>query len=322
MDAATSMYDRLTTEDEIEALAKSTPEKDHLEFKRRSEPNKPLAEDKGARADIAEALSGFANSAGGVLVIGVDDKTGDLRPMPNLTLAEKQLHRELSTAVYPPVIGATAKRIATALDPDAGYLVLLVPASEEGPHQAQMKGKKVYFMRAGESFVQMHHNDLELRFGRPPRPALRLRGSFHYDKNEDIQQIVGVVSLVNSGRGVARDPMVAIRRRESALAASGPHLWVREPHFYRPHAERDVPPLSAIEFWSEPRVRVYPEHTLECFIVQQHTAATELLPDTVLVIEAQIYAENMRPTKRRLSLSREQYEALGPREITVEDEPL
>lgn len=322
MDAATSIYESLTTEAEIEALAKSTPEKDHLEFKRRSEPQKPLAEDGRTRTHIAEALSGFANSAGGVLVIGVDDKTGDLKPMPNIALAEKQLHRELSTAVYPPVTGATAKRIPTALDPDAGYLVLLVPESEEGPHQAQMKGKKLYFMRAGESFVQMHHTDLELRFGRPPKPVLRLRGVFHYDDNDDIQQIVGIVSLVNDGRGVARDPMVAILRKDSVLASSGPSLWGRDPHFHCPHAEGDVPPLKAIEFWSEPRVRVYPDHAVECFIIQQRTAATEMLPDPVLVIEAQIYAENMRPAKRRLSLSREQYILLGPREITVEDEPL
>ncbi len=318
MDAATSIYNSLNSEADIHALAASTPEKTHLEFKERSQPNKPLAEDKGTRADVAEALSGFANSAGGVLVIGVDDKTGALKPMSDLAMAEKQLHRELSTATYPPVIGATAKRIPTALGPDAGYLVLLVPQSDEGPHQTQTKGKKLYYMRAGESFVQMHHTDLELRFGRPPRPVLRLQGRFRQESN--ISRIEAVLCLKNEGRGVARDPMLALLR--STCTIEGIRPLARDAHFVVPE-HRSGPP-APMEFWSRSRVCVYPDHALECF---HFTISPTRIPhwwtdEPVVHIEARLFAENMRPVRRRVVFTAVHHRKLGYDPLLVDDEAI
>jgi len=170
------------------------------------------------RRNLAEAISGFANAEGGLIVWGVDarpntqgiDAAMGKKEISPLSLLLSKLNRYTGDAVTPILDGVNHRRIITQAD--RGFAVTLVPASDAGPHMAKL-GVDRYFKRSGSQFLRMEHFEVEDLFGRRKRPMLSL--SWHAmvasrtgDGGIDYRLILGIE---NSGRGSAKAPFVALR---------------------------------------------------------------------------------------------------------------
>jgi hypothetical protein len=159
------------------------------------------------RKNLAKALSGFANSSGGLIVWGVDARknasgidcaigTQEIDP---LSLLISRLNELTGRGVNPIVEGVLHKSIPTT--GDKGFAVTLVPESDSGPHMAKL-GEDRYYKRSGDSFYRMEHFDLEDMFGRRKKPLLQLTYSI-----ENVDRIV--LGIENIGRGVAKSPYLS-----------------------------------------------------------------------------------------------------------------
>ena len=205
-------FEALTTE-KIEAfVANSQEETLHLEFKRTESADLS----RGDRRQLAEVLSGFANSDGGIVVWGIDarrdavgiDRAVKLHPIDPAGRFLSRLNDVTSDAVSPIVDGVEHRAFGSS--GSAGYVATLVPRSDSTPHMGKA-GHDRYFKRSGTSFVRLEHFDLEDMFGRRPRPRLRMRWTLRRDGDQP--QTWGariVLTLVNEGRGAARAPLVIV----------------------------------------------------------------------------------------------------------------
>lgn len=160
---------------QIHNFARSSQEETlHLEFKTVSKADMSGREDK---QNLARAFSGFANSAGGVIVWGADarrntegvDCVAGIVEIPTLSLFVSRLGKLTGEAVLPRVDGIQHRAIPTT--GGCGFAVTLVPESESGPHMAKL-GEDRYFKRSGTSFYRMEHFDVADMFGRRRRARL------------------------------------------------------------------------------------------------------------------------------------------------------
>jgi Putative DNA-binding domain len=180
----------------------------HLDFKLLKDAAFSSGDDK---RNLAKALSGFANSSGGVIVWGVDarknadgvDCATATVPIVGLAHALTRLNSLTGDSAEPTVGGVLHRSLATA--DDVGYLATLVPESDRGPHMAKL-GEDRYYKRSGDSFYKMEHFDIADMFGRRRRPAVQLA--------VEIQGIgAGVqvdVGLHNAGRIAAKNVYLAL----------------------------------------------------------------------------------------------------------------
>lgn len=159
-----------------------------LEFKS-NDPRDPIFE-KGAltkpgKKILAKEISAFANSAGGLLIFGVDCRVADkvdqaekLTPIPDLARAETAVRDAASELLQPRHDGIRVASIVSKEGTDVGYIVVDVPRSERRPHRSEATDQKQYFKRSGASAFAMEHYDIEDAFKRISSPSLRLEISY------------------------------------------------------------------------------------------------------------------------------------------------
>ncbi len=184
---ARALWDRLNAEGwKVVEEWRDAPgeESEHLEFTvSRATGGKP---DEAGRIKLAKALSGFANTEGGVLVFGVEttsradkiDVVSGIRPVPKAEAFCGVVRGQLDDFVEPKVPGATCTWVPAPAGDGSGIVAVYVPASDHGPHRARTKhdeAKDKYFLRTPTSTAVMAHSVLAAMFGRPPTPRLRLR---------------------------------------------------------------------------------------------------------------------------------------------------
>jgi len=200
---------------------KGTPEDLHLEVK---ECHTPLPAN--MKGYLSQALSGFANSDGGVLVLGMTATGGDLvRGEPDVIQSAKsfkgfrsvvgEVRRLLGQAVQPVVDGVDIREIESIRSGDFGYVVVLVAASDAGPHRAMLKngGDREFWKRSGDSFYRMEVFDIADMFRRRRRPMLVLLWRVSLDQSPDDQRVFKwslILGLSNEGRALARYPMLDV----------------------------------------------------------------------------------------------------------------
>jgi hypothetical protein len=160
------------------------------------------------RRSLACALSGFANSSGGLIVWGVDARPNSdaidcataLFPIDNLPLFLSRLNQLTSEAASPAIDGVQHRAIP--FEGTAGCAVTLVPESASGPHMAKL-GEDRYYKRNGSSFIRLEHFDLADMFGRRMRPDLQLAIELREQPTDPPSEQV-IFSFVNQGRALAR----------------------------------------------------------------------------------------------------------------------
>ena len=188
----------------------------HLEFKIARTEDLRHRDD---RKNLARAISGFANSDGGVIVWGVDcrqdangiDRVNSLPGVANFDLLCSRLKDLTPEAASPPVEGVEHKRILRG-GGAGGFVATLVPESESGPHMAKL-GEDRYMFRSADSFRRMEHFQIADMFGRRPQPKLELAFETEFEDNAQRlgeKLLIIHVKVRNAGRGVAAAPFIAL----------------------------------------------------------------------------------------------------------------
>jgi len=203
--ALLDVFNSISLEAIQEFVATGREEDLHLDFKVVGDPQLTRQD----RRSLATALSGFANSDGGIVVWGVEARpNGDgvdcavaLCEVANASLCLTSLNTLTGQCVSPLIDGVQHRVVLR--NGSAGFCVSLVPPSDSGPHMAK-GGEDRYFKRSGSGFYRMEHFDLEDMFGRRQRPALFLKLTLvprpaTDDPHEELH-----FSILNTGRGIAK----------------------------------------------------------------------------------------------------------------------
>lgn len=218
MGRAEDLFERIRRDGvlEIETLiAERTSEELFLEFKRSADDGQGTRFHDHDRINLRKAISGFANSEGGVLIWGVDcsrqtnagDVASNKLPLTNPDRFVSWLEGAVSGCTVPPVIGV--RSISIPIDDNFGFVATYVPQSSHAPHQ--MTGEGRYMIRAGSNFVTAPHGVVAGLFGKPPHPVVFLNFIlkpivFH----ERYVEASFTVMLVNNGQVVAEDLFVSL----------------------------------------------------------------------------------------------------------------
>ncbi len=206
MHQASVLYESIAGLDGLRQLVvERATENLFLEFKTKKNDSIPDL-DGSDSWQFSRALSGFANSDGGVVVWGVetdkDERASKLRPIASVADFVSRLKKSLINSVQPFVDDVRIEAILEVGRTGAGYVKVLVPRSEKTPHRALLAGRE-YYRRSTEGFYKLEHFDLEDAFGRRPRPVLTLRLDLIPRIGEDPHEEVSF-DLQNEGRGIAR----------------------------------------------------------------------------------------------------------------------
>jgi predicted HTH transcriptional regulator len=145
-----------TLNDVNDYVGRGQEENLQLDFKTINRADFTRADDK---KNLAKALSGFANSSGGIVVWGIVatknaegiDGASGVREIDRPALFVNRLNEFTGVAVSPLVEGVRHKPIAS--NADTGFAVTLVPESDSGPHMAKFHEDR-YYKRSGDSFYQ------------------------------------------------------------------------------------------------------------------------------------------------------------------------
>lgn len=171
---AQAIFDSIRTWDDVRALVeRGEPETEHLEFKLRF----PAGEDIGSyvRNTIARTLAAFANTNGGVLVLGIEttikgtpeDRASAVRPIPNVEELASRLQENLPQLVEPAI--QIDVRVVQGVS-GQGVVLIHVPKGMRGPYRTMGPGERNrFFKRWGAQSVLMDMEDLSTSFARQSR---------------------------------------------------------------------------------------------------------------------------------------------------------
>lgn len=176
---------------------------------------------KDDKKNLAKALSGFANSAGGIIIWGVDARKNEngidcavgKNEIYPLSLLVSRLNELTGDAVSPIIGKVFHNKIEIAND--KGFATTYVPECFTGPHMAKL-GEDRYYKRSGDSFYRMEHFDIADMFGRRKRPVLQLKTRI--SGNQKCPKII--IGIENTGKGSAKAPFLAFK--------TSPSPWVRD----------------------------------------------------------------------------------------------
>lgn len=192
-------------------------EDDRVEFKGSRTPPKELG------TKLACAVSGFANSGGGIFIAGIDSKTGDADG--GLTVNEfcgRQPLAEWADQFICQVSPIPCFHIELVenpdgrgtIDPDKAVLVVLIDESSNGPHMAP---DHRYYIRAGRHTVHARHSIVEAIWAK--RHLSKPRITHHVRPRPDDDEVVqvGLVALTDAPAidvELAMEPLPGIYGKE------------------------------------------------------------------------------------------------------------
>jgi hypothetical protein len=148
------------------------PESLTLDFKA----SPALSKESKSRDELCKDVSAFANSAGGQIVYGIDEKNNKLDDGSELT--REWIEQVIDSNVQPRIEGLVITPIQLAKG--NGYVITVPQASARAPHQAP---DKKYYKRQNFQSVPMEDYEIRDVLRRATTPDLRATLSFsHGDK--------------------------------------------------------------------------------------------------------------------------------------------
>ncbi len=168
-------FELLSLEHLCDYIARSQEEHLYLDFKLLKDASLASSDDK---RNLARALSGFANSSGGLIIWGVEARKNNdgidcataLKEIDRVALLLSRLNELTGDGVDPTVQGVRHRIIPGTAD-GKGFAISFIPESDTGPHMAKL-GEDRYYKRSGDGFYKMEHYDISDMFSRRRRPRL------------------------------------------------------------------------------------------------------------------------------------------------------
>ncbi|MBN9203069.1 helix-turn-helix domain-containing protein [Methylibium petroleiphilum] len=215
-------------------VADREPESLFLDFKRSPQDGaaKNLAPEDNK--NLSKAISGFANSSGGIVVWGVDcrrdgstgSEVAEKHPLLDAAGFNTKIQAAVSRTTIPPHPGVQVLSFDEPGQSPLGYVVVYIPQSLIGPIRSLATNH--YHVRAGSDFGLVPHDVLAGMFGRPPQPNADLNLISHparLDSNPGHLTVAFGFVAVNLGAVVGERPYL------SAFIGDFPHklLQVQSP---------------------------------------------------------------------------------------------
>ncbi len=134
----------------------------HLEFKLES-----YGSSDKDKKELLKDITAFANTLGGYLIIGMDEKDGSassIFPLSGIDVDQELLRLEniTRTSIEPIIIGLRMKRIDVA---GGSIIVIHIPRSFNPPHRVVFKNSNRYFARNSAGVHELSLEELRLLFG-------------------------------------------------------------------------------------------------------------------------------------------------------------
>jgi hypothetical protein len=196
-----------------------------LEFKEKEDPSTP-AMSRTDKRNVAQAVSSFANSDGGMLILGVRtgqkegaDVAEELRPISDVHrfLAQVQLVCSLNIS---PELPSLSARAVLAEDGTSGFVICEVPRSDGRPHMSTATGVHSYYRRSFTGSVPMTPSEVrdQILAVRDAilEPTFELRGgSFPKSQGGESGWVAMRVpirfGIKNVGRALCMNPFLRVR---------------------------------------------------------------------------------------------------------------
>jgi hypothetical protein len=208
IEPARTLYDSLASWSDLQALINNgEAEGPYLECKAVGEPRLQ----QGQRGHLAQALSGFGNTGGGVIIWGISttkhghsglDMLTELEAFGNSRSFQQQVDVAIPTLAYPAIAGCVSKTIHPTKGATKGVVITYIPRTQGDPVQA-LGGDKKFWLRSGADFVEMPYDIVKRMFAATTSP--------------DLQPIFNEELVTKDAQGVWTIPIV-IKNLSSAAA--------------------------------------------------------------------------------------------------------
>jgi hypothetical protein len=222
----------------IRGLVNSAPptyETDWLDFKQQPSAN---LKDPKWREMWVEALAGFANNQGGVLIWGIDarkDPTTNIdaacgeKPVDNPPGVKSRLIELQRQATDPPLANVEIEAYEIASRSGTGFVVCFVPEGPHKPYRAEDGRKSQYYVRSGDNFTVLSRSMLQSMFYPRSLAIFRAKASLEWTLPDravhqsaihqsrgitvrDVAQLRCKLELLNDGTATARNAHVLVER--------------------------------------------------------------------------------------------------------------
>ena len=177
-DAASAFFSTLTSIASLQALIDAgEAESVYLECKAPSSPS--LSREQ--KANLARAISGFANTVGGVIIWGLSttrhahsdlDILTQIEPIGNIASFSRHVANTIPTLTTPSVASAQIRVLKSKTHETRGALVTYIPQLHAGPVQSNLDN--LFYFRSGDEFVVAPYDLVRRLFSSTEAPDLRV----------------------------------------------------------------------------------------------------------------------------------------------------
>ena len=248
----------------LKSLINSTPpafETEWLEFK-----GAEKIDANGIKNYWAEALSGFANTEGGVLVWGIDARKNEdkgidcasaLSLVPSLSALEARLKEIQPQRTNPPVNGVDYFSCPSEEGCEKGFVVCYIPEGNFKPYRTEIK-KNPYYIRAGDSFHIPSVALLRSLFY--PEYHSCLEAEVITGIDEKLGRVVAEFFINNRGVATAKNVVVAMKCNDSSVTIRSAGSWKELNTGFSKDLHRDF----------HCNFSLHPKSRSKCFIAHQN----------------------------------------------------
>lgn len=220
MSNAKRLYEQIISIDYIKSsILGISIEDTWLECKQKQDPGKDSLSESD-ESNFAKALSGFANTSGGVLIFGLmaekisegAEIIKDIAPIKKLSVFEARLKEKEPRIVERSISGIEYRKLFVNEKDDEGILIIYIPESINPPHRS-LKDKNFY-LRAGGSFFPLDVPQIESLVLKNIKPDLDI--DFIVFTDVDIRtcsdkRLHMYFNLTNTGKTIAKNIFVRLQ---------------------------------------------------------------------------------------------------------------
>jgi hypothetical protein len=200
------IFNTLNSISDLQTFIDNEPESLYVDFKEVANPTNPMKQNDD-KENFAKALSGFANSNGGVLIWGVREEKNSngeiarrgIKTFKGVGKFIETLNDRAGKWVDPSVDDYDAKPIWQDKSEDNGAVKVIIPKSDKTPH-LNLEDHR-FWCRSGSNFQKMELYQIDDMFGRRPKPKLEVYCELSASNNE----IHIKVSISNTGSVSAKN---------------------------------------------------------------------------------------------------------------------